>query len=147
MATGTGAKNQALLSEMWAFLGALKPDTPLETLTKITSFYEPDCVLYFSGMDQPPATSYSTLISQVQTLLTYWAILERRITTSVVGEDGKIVCNAMRNKLAIIGKAGMEEVDDFWECEVVTFSEGGKIQRYELFGDPGKIVKVLMGGQ
>lgn len=65
----------------------------------------------------------------------------------MVGEDGKIVCNAMRNKLAIIGKAGMEEVDDFWECEVVTFSEGGKIQRYELFGDPGKIVKVLMGGQ
>lgn len=56
--------------------------------------------------------------------------------THVEQQDGKVIVNAMENKLKIMG----ELVEGFKECEVVTFDREGKIERYELYVDPSPIL-------
>jgi len=121
---------------MWSFLSTLTPETDLQDYTK---FFTPTATVYLSGMEKPPCTSHDSLVASVKTLLTYWAIPERKVLVHVEGEDGTIV-NAMENKLTIIG----EEVSGFAECEVVKFEkESGKIQEYLLYCDPSPIMAVF----
>ena len=66
-------------------------------------------------------------------------MVSRVVTSNVESSDGRIIVNAMENALEIKG----EEVRGFKECEVVTFNVEGKIERYELYCDPGPIMAVL----
>ena len=142
MASATADQNNKTLTEMWDFLGTLTPTPSEADLEKLTSFYEPNAICYLSGMEQPPTTNNETLIQAVKTLMTFWAILERKVTKTVAGEEGKLVVNAMENKLRIAG----QELEGFHEVEMVTFSKKGRIQVYQLWADPTRIMAVLSGG-
>lgn len=90
-------------------------------------------------MGQVPCTNHTELVAATQILISYWAMVEYKIVTHVEQLDGRVVVNAMENKLRIMG----ELVEGFKECEVVTFGEDGKIERYELYVDPSPIMAVF----
>ena len=115
--------------------------TPSEAdLERLTEFYEPDAVLYYFGMAAPPTTSYAEQQATVKGMMSYWALLERKVTTHV--EDGNSIVNAMDNRLSVAGTV----VESFPECEVVQFSDRGRIKRYELFCDPAPLMALLGAG-
>lgn len=66
-------------------------------------------------------------------------MVEHKNVAHVEQADGRLIVNAMENKLRIMG----ELVEGFRECEVVTFDGEGKIERYELYVDPGPIMAVF----
>lgn len=126
---------------MWKLMGSFT-STPSEAdLERLTELYEPDAVLFLMGMSTPPTTSYSELQATVKGLMGYWALLERKVTTNV--ENGNAIVNSMDNRLSIAGTV----VESFLECEVVLFSDRGRIMRYELFCDPAPLMAVLGGGK
>ncbi|KUJ07795.1 uncharacterized protein LY89DRAFT_691500 [Mollisia scopiformis] len=128
------SKNNHTLETLWKHMSTLSPTTPLGTLTEITTFFAPTGSFYLHGMTQGPSTSHASLITTLQTLQTYWKIVERKLVTHVEGEDGTIV-NAMSNKLLILGK----EVNGFAECEVVRFDEDARIKEYLLYCDAAAV--------
>jgi len=132
--------NSTTLEAMWSFMATLTPTTPDAELQALTKFYEPTATVYLNGMTQLPCTSHESLIATTKALMTYWALSERKVTSHV--ETGGIVVNTMLNKLLIMG----ELVEDFHECEVVTFSERGLVQEYLLYCDPSPIMKVFAKG-
>jgi limonene-1,2-epoxide hydrolase len=128
--------NSKTLEAMWSFLTTLTPETDLQEYTK---FFTPTATVYLSGMGQPPSTSHESLLAVLKTLLSYWAIQERKVTIHVEGADGTIV-NAMEHNLTIMG----EVVEGFAECEVVKFEKkSGRIEEYLLYCDPAPIMAVF----
>lgn len=136
MATST---NATTLAAMWKQMCSLSPNSSTTDIQQITSFFSPTAIVYLNGMGQPPCTSHAELIAATQTLISYWAMVEHKNVTHVEQEGGKIIVNAMDNKLKIMG----ELVEGFRECEVVTFDGEGKIERYELYVDPSPIMAIF----
>jgi hypothetical protein len=135
--------NSTTLASMWKHMSSLTPTSSASDIDHITTFFSPNAVVYLSGMGQPPCTSHAELVTATQTLITYWAMVEHKNITHVEQQDGKVIVNAMENKLRIMG----DLVEGFRECEVVTFTEEGKIERYELYVDPSPIMAVFAKAQ
>jgi hypothetical protein len=130
------------LEATWSLLATFTAETSTSSLAEYTAFFEPDAVVYLMGSTAPPAIGREALTTTLQSILTYWGLIERKVLTSVVDEKRRTVANSMSNKLRI----GDKILDDFLECEVVTFSERGLVEKYELYTDPAPIAAILGGG-
>jgi hypothetical protein len=130
------------LDAMWAAIIGLTTESPASSFEAYADFFEPDAVVYFMGVDAPPSVGREETISKIKELLTFWALLERKVVTSAVDEKQRTVAVSMSNKLRIAGKV----LEDFKECEIVSFSEKGLIQKYELYADPTPIKDLLPTG-
>jgi hypothetical protein len=130
------------LEASWALLATFTPGTPTSSLAEYAAFFEPDAVVHLMGITAPPAVGREAIITTLQSILTSWDLVERKVVTSVVDEKRRTVANSMSNKLRIRDKV----LDAFLECEVVSFSERGLVQKYELYTDPAPILALLGGG-
>jgi ketosteroid isomerase-like protein len=90
-------------------------------------------------MSAPPCNTHKEIIANATQLTKYWKMHKLNVTSTVVSADGKSIVQTMKNHLKIMGK----DVEDFDECEVVTFSDGGLIQDYKLYCDPAPIMKIF----
>ena len=95
------------------------------------------------GITAPPAVGREAILLTIKGLVTYWSLVERVVVTSAVDEKQRTVAASMSNKLKVAGQI----VNDFKECEVVTFSENSLIQKYELYADPTPVKDMLPAGQ
>jgi hypothetical protein len=130
------------LEATWSLVATFTAETSTSSLAEYTAFFEPDAVVYLMGSTAPPAIGREALTTTLQSILTYWGLIERKVLTSVVDEKRRTVANSMSNKLRI----GDKILDDFRECEVVTFSERGLVEKYEIYTDPAPIAAILGGG-
>jgi hypothetical protein len=131
----TAKANLATLKAMWSRMTSFTPSTPDSKINTLTQFFEPNCIVYLSGMTAPPCNGHEELVAGTKKLVQMWAMHELIVTATVVSEDGLRIVQAMENHLKILG----QDVKGFHEAEVVTFSEGGKIQEYLLYCDSGPI--------
>lgn len=65
------SENYQTLESLWRYMSALSPSTTPETLTEIAQLFSATGNFYLNGMSAPPCTSHESLITTVQTLLTY----------------------------------------------------------------------------
>ena len=130
------------LEAMWAALLPLTADSPDSAFEAWAAFYEPDAAMYFRGVANPPTVGREAIIATIKGMFSFWAILERRVVTRAADEEHRTVAVSLSTKLRIAGTI----VEDFPECEVVTFSEKGLIQKYELYSDPTPILGLLPAG-
>jgi hypothetical protein len=125
------------LSNWWEIIRDLKIDSSESDWELLTSYLAPDCTLYFGGMTAPASHGYAEVVANLKQTLTYWKMLERRVTAAGGDEAGTIFAS-MNNRLAILG----EEIE-FFETEVVSFDAAGLIKTYELYCDPSPIQAVF----
>jgi len=124
---------------MWGVMTSLTPTSTASEIEKVTQYFEPNAIAYLSGMTAPPSNGHKEIIAAATQLAQFWKMQELRVTSEVVSADGKLIMSAMENDLKILGK----DVKGFYECQVVKFSEGGLIERYELYCDPASIMKIF----
>lgn len=133
----------AQLDGMWASVSALTAESPASAFEEFADFFEPNATVYFMGVTAPPAVGREAILLTIKGLVTYWSLVEWVVVTSAVDEQQRTVAVSMSNKLKVAGQI----VNDFKECEVVTFSENGLIQKYELYADPTPVKDMLPAGQ
>lgn len=131
--------NLRVLEGLWEVMSNLTSTSSAADIAKITPFYSPTAVVFLHGMSTPPSTGHEEVLKSTTQLMRYWAMHKLVVTSTVVSADGKQVARAMKNHLKILGR----DVEDFHECEVVTFGEDGLIERYELYCDPEPVKKVF----
>jgi hypothetical protein len=131
--------NATTLSTFWKHISWLTSTSSPSSIAQITQFFSLTAVVYLTGMGNPPCTNHAELVAAIQTLVSYCAIEEHEIITHIKSQDGRVIVNTMENKNVIM----RELLEGFRECEVVTFDEEGRIERYELYFDSSPIVAVL----
>lgn len=97
------------LEATWSLVATFTAETSTSSLADYTAFFEPDAVVYLMGSTAPPAIGREALTTTLQSILTYWGLIERKVLTSVVDEKRRTVANSMSNKLRI----GDKILDDF----------------------------------
>jgi hypothetical protein len=70
-------------------------------------------------------------------------MVESKTRDEIFSADGKKIIKTMENHLKILG----QDVEGVSECEIVTFSDAGKVQEYLLYLNPEKIMAVFAKAQ
>jgi hypothetical protein len=131
--------NLETLQGMWKAVTSLSPSSSGSEIEKVADFFDSNAVAYLNGMSSPPAEGREGIIEATTQLIKVWKMHKLGVTSVVVSPDGKSIVQTMKNDLRILGK----DVEGFYECEVVTFSEEGLIERYELYCDPAPIAEIF----
>ena len=121
----------------WGQLEHLTLESSDSKFEKMTDYLSDDCIVYFGGMNAPVSFGKAEVKKDFKKTLSYWKLMKREVTNFAI-KDNIVFC-AMKNKLQILGV----KVDDFYETEVGTFDDEGKIKRYELYCDPTPIRKIF----
>ncbi|KAL1874362.1 hypothetical protein VTK73DRAFT_445 [Phialemonium thermophilum] len=134
----------ANLDAFWLAVKALSPTAPASAFEKYGSFLAPDCIVYQSGMGQPPSRGREAAVKAMRALLGYWELVEYRVrsrASSAPSAAGgrRIIVHEMDNKLRILGRT----VEHFGETEVVEYDDNGLIVEYRLYCDPSPIREIF----
>ncbi|KPM42440.1 hypothetical protein AK830_g4092 [Neonectria ditissima] len=127
----------AKLDELWDLIKTLKADSSQEEWDKFASHLSPDVIMYQKGMNEPPSRGREEVVAGFKNLLSFWAMVERRVLSQGVDAAGTTAFANMNNRLSVFG----EEID-FAETEVVKFDEEGRVLEHRLYCDPGPIMAI-----
>ncbi|KAH7156606.1 hypothetical protein EDB81DRAFT_787495 [Dactylonectria macrodidyma] len=128
----------AKLDELWGFISTLKADSPQEEWDRFALYLSPDIIMYQKGINEPASHGREEVVAGFKNLLSFWAMVERRVLSQGVDAAGTTAFANMNNRLAIFG----EEID-FAEMEVVKFDEEGRVLEHRLYCDPAPIMAII----
>ncbi|KAH7008461.1 hypothetical protein EDB80DRAFT_716607 [Ilyonectria destructans] len=126
------------LNEWFEVIRTLKPDSPQEDWDKFSSYLSPSAVIYYNGMNAPPAQGIDEIVAEMKKILGFWSIIERRVVSEGTDAAGKTAFCSMNNRLVILG----EEID-YPETIVVTFDDQDRILDQKLYSDRATIGEIF----